>query len=176
MNPSSLPQIPYPPENVNQTLELITWALAAFVVIWIVTSIIGAMHRRAYNLTHAESGGSKKIQPDFLKVDKAKRDAAIERGETFTEKLDKREAPKTPATTASMWARIAASATAIIGLVFTVVTTMQRVAATDEAVRDLGNWEKLGAIIREHQLGAILCVAVIASNAYIVVKKIKKPE
>jgi hypothetical protein len=176
MNPSSLPQIPYPPENVNQTLELITWALAAFVVIWIVTSIIGAMHRRAYNLTHAESGGSKKIQPDFLKVDKAKREAAIERGETFTEKLDKREAPATPVTTASTWARILASATAVIGLVFTAVTTMQRVAATDAAVRDLGNWEKLRAIISEHQLGAILCVAVIASNAYIVVKKIKKPE
>jgi hypothetical protein len=176
MNPSSLPQIPYPPENVNQTLELITWALAAFVVVWIVTSIIGAMHRRAYNLTHAESGGSKKIQPDFLKVDKAKREAAIARGEKFTDKLDEREAPKTPAATASTWARIAASATAIIGLVFTAVTTMGRVAATDEAVRDLGNWEKLSAIVSQHQVGAILCVAVIASNAYIVVKKIKKPE
>ncbi len=175
MNPTALSQIPFPPENVNQMLDLITWALAAFGVIWLVTSVIGVMHRRAYNLTHAESGGSKKIQPDFLKVDKAKREAAIARGERFDEELLKREAPKSAVTAACMWSRLAASAAAIVGLVFTAVSTMQRVAVTDEAVRDLGNWDKLKAIVSQHQLGAILCVAVIVSNAYIVVTKLQKP-
>ncbi len=174
MNPSLLPQVSFPPENVNQMLDLVTWALVAFGVVWLVTSVIGAMHRRAYNLTHAESGGSKKIQPDFLKVDRAKREAAIARGEQFDEKLAKREATATPVSVACTWSRIAASATALIGLVFTAVTTMQRVAVTDEAVRDLGNWEKLKAIVSQHQLGAILCVAVIASNAYLVVRKLQK--
>ncbi len=176
MNPIPVPQIPFPPENVNQFLDLVTWALIAFGIVWLVTSVIGVMHRQAYNLTHAESGGSKKIQPDFLKVDKAKRDAAIARGERYDQQLAEREAPPpTLVSSACTWSRIAASGTAIIGLVFTAVSTMQRVAVTDEAVRDLGNWEKLKAIVSEHQLGAILCVAVIASNAYIVVTKLQKP-
>ncbi len=177
MKPTALPPVPFPPENINQILDIVTWGLVIFGVAWLVTSVLGAMNRRAYNLTHAESGGSKKIEPDFLKVDKAKREAAIARGERYDEQLAKREAPARPAnpvSAAGTWSRIAASATALIGVVFTAVTTMQRVGVTDEAVRDLGNWEKLKTIISQHQMGAVLCLAVIASNVYIVVRKMQK--
>ncbi len=175
MNQTSLPQVVFPPENVTQFLDLVTWALVVFGLVWLVTSIIGAMHRRAYNLTHAESGRSKKIEPDFLKVDHAKRAAAIARGERYDEELNRREAPpQGPVSVACTWSRIAASATAVIGLVFTVVTTLQRVAVTDEAVRDLGNWEKFTTLVSQHQLGAALCIAVVVANAYAVVTKLQK--
>jgi hypothetical protein len=168
-------ELPFPAENVNQILNVVTWALVISGAVWLVTSVLGAMHRSAYNLTHAESGRSKKIQPDFLKVDKAKRDAAIDRGQRYDEKLDKPALPPQEGVgKAFTWSRVAASASALIGLVFTAATTMQRVAGTDEAVRDLGNWEKLKAIVSQHQLGAVLCIAVIASNAYIVVKKMRE--
>ncbi|MEO8259097.1 MAG: hypothetical protein ABI868_17245 [Acidobacteriota bacterium] len=173
MDPTALRQVAFPPDNVNQILDVVTWALVAFGIVWLVTSVIGAMHRRAYNLTHAESGRSRKIQPDFLKVDKGKREAAVARGAQYDEQLARREAAS-PVATATLWSRIAASASALIGVVFTTVTTIQRVGATDEAVRDLGNWEKLKTIVSQHQLGAVLCVAVIASNIYIVVRKLQK--
>ena len=174
MTQTALPQVVFPPENIDQILTAVTWALVAFGVVWLVTSVIGVMHRRAYNLTHAESGRSKKIQPDFLKVDKAKRESAIARGERYDEQLARREAPPSPISNASLWSRIAASGAALIGLVFTAVTTMQRVTVTDEAVRDLGNWEKLKTIISHHPVGATLSVAVIVANVYVVVRKLQK--
>jgi hypothetical protein len=170
------PQLPFPPESVNQVLDLVTWGLIVFGAIWLVTAIIGAMHRRAYNLTHAESGRSKNIQPDFLKVDKEKREAAIDRGEQFDRKLAKPAAPGNAVGSALTLSRIAASASALIGLLFTAVTTMQRVGSTDQTIRELGSWETLKAIVSEHQVGAILCIAVIAANAYIVVRKMQKSD
>jgi hypothetical protein len=166
--------VTFPPESISQILDVLTWALLASGLIWLITSLVGGAHRRAYNLTHAESGSSKKIQPDFLKVDKVKREAAIERGQRYEAQLTKREDVGGPVVVASRWSRVAAAFSAVAGLAFTAVGTMQRVPDTDRAVRDLGNWDKFRALVSEHQLGAILCVAVIASNAYIAVRKLRK--
>jgi hypothetical protein len=159
---------------VTQALDLATWALAVFGAIWVVTSIISGMHRRAYNLAHAESGGSKKIQPDFLTVDKVKREAALARGAEYGAQLAQRERAASPVAGANVWSRIATVAAALIGLAFTAVGTFQQVDAADRAVRDLGNWEKLTTIVSQHQFGALLCVAVIASNAYLVARRLRQ--
>lgn len=179
MNPASI-EVAFPPENVTQVLDLVTWALAIFGAVWLVTAVIGARHRRSYNLTHAESGGSKQIQPDFLTVDTAKREAAMARGEQYGAQLKAREAgpprsPSSPVSTVSWWSRVLATTTALIGLLFTALTTLQRVSVTDSAVRDLGNWEKVRTLVGEHPIGATLCLAVIASNVYIGVRKLRKP-
>lgn len=167
--------MPFPPENVNQVLELLTWALLAFSLVWLVTAVITRQHRRAYNLTHAESGGSKKIRPDFLSVDKAKREAAMARGERYDEELARREPPPAPAVEkARFWSRLGASSAAIIGLIFTALSTVQRVEATDRVIQDLGSWEKMKLLVSEHQVGAILCVAVIVANGYTVIRKMQK--
>jgi hypothetical protein len=166
--------VAFPPESINQILDVLTWALLASGLIWLITSLIGGAHRRAYNLTHAESGGSKHIQPDFLKVDTAKREMAIERGQRYEAQLAKREEATSPVVVASMWSRVVAALSALVGLAFTAVGTMQRVPDTDRAVRDLGNWDKFKALVSDHPLGAVLCVAVLASNAYIVVTKMRK--
>lgn len=179
MNPASI-EVAFPPENVTQVLDLMTWALVIFGAAWLVTSVIGAMYRRSYNLTHAESGRSKKIQPDFLTVDRGKREAARARGDRYGAELTAREAgprrsPASPVSAVSWWSRVLATATALIGLLFTALTTLQRVSSTDAAVRELGNWEKLKTLVSEHPVGAALCLAVIASNVYIGVRKLRKP-
>ncbi len=166
----------FPPDNINSLLEILTWALLAFGALWLVTGIIGVMHRRAYNLTHAESGSSKNIQPDFLRVDKAKREAAIARGERYDAKLAEREeAPKSPIATVCTWSRVAATAAALLGLFVTIITSLQRINSLQAGVEDLSNWDKLSTIASQNQIGTVLAIAIIGSNAYMVVKSLQKP-
>ena len=75
--------------TVDALLGMFSWLVIIFGAVWLITSIIGYFHRRAYNLTLAESGGSP-IRPDFLKVDKKRRREAIERGEEYSDVLEKR--------------------------------------------------------------------------------------
>jgi hypothetical protein len=167
----------FTPENVSQVLTVLSWTVAIAAIVWLVTSVIGALQRRAYNLTHAESGGSKKIRPDFLTVDKDKREAAIKRGERYDEELAKRERPAPqpgPVPEAGRWSRFAASAATLTCLGFTALSTVRLVGPTEDTVRSLGSWETFQKLASEHQIGAVVCVAVIASNAYLVISKLKK--
>lgn len=169
--PNALTQIQLPPDQI---LEWLKWAMLAFGGLWLITGVVSAMHRSAYNLTHAESGSNKKIQPDFLKVDKAKREAALARGEQFDDQLARREAPPSTVDQACSWSRLAASAAAVIGLLFTAITTLARIGPTGQALQDLSNWDALKAIVSQNQVAATLCVAVVASNAYTVIRNLQK--
>ena len=51
---------------------------------WLAAEGVRAAHRRAYNLTKAETTtGSESLQPSFTKVDHAARKAALERGDAY---------------------------------------------------------------------------------------------
>ena len=50
-------------------------------LIWLVAALLRYWHQRAYNLTRAEGARSDDIRPDFLRVDKDMREAAIRAGE-----------------------------------------------------------------------------------------------
>ena len=63
---------------------------------------------------------------------------------------------------------------ALVGLFFMAVTTLRGVVQVDQGLRELGNWEKLKMLVAENQLGAIVCGAVIVSNAYMVFQKLYK--
>jgi hypothetical protein len=62
------------PDTVDTVLQILFWAVMASAALWAITETLAYFNRRAYNLTHAESGGSKNIKPDFLKVDHEKRE------------------------------------------------------------------------------------------------------
>jgi hypothetical protein len=171
MNTQAITQ--FPPENANQFLEVIAWVVVALGIVWLMTSVIGALQRRTYNLTHAESGRSKKVLPDFLSVDRKKREAAIARGELYHDAL-RREAQRDPVGSVSRWSGVGATLAALVGLFFMAVTTLSGVVRVDQGLRELGNWEKLKILVAENQLGAIVCVAVIVSNAYMVFQRLNK--
>ena len=165
----------FPPANAALFLEIVQWTLVGFATSWVITRIIGTLHRRAYNLTYAESGRSKKVQPDFLTVDKNKRQDAIARGEQFDDALTRRrDGPSSPIGAVRKWSGVGATLAALVGLFFSAVITLNAVTTADGLVRDLGNWEKLKMLVSQHQLGAIVCAAVIASNAYAVLQKLQK--
>ncbi len=153
------------PDNYRQIFTIASWALGILGGTWLVTGVVGYMHRRAYNLTHAESGRSQNVKPDFLKVDQAARKAAIDRGEAFDKQLaDKAAGPKPPAEAIGSWARMGASLTAIITLVAAIVGSLGKAEVLQKGAERIGSFEKLGVIFREYPFGASIAVICIVAN------------
>ncbi len=158
-------------ETLDRILEILSWLVIVFGALWLVTGIAGFLHRRAYNLTPAESGGGKPITPDFLKVDRKKREEAIARGEAYAEVLEKRA---TPAEKAEFWSRAAAIITASFTLVGTVIGSLMKVESLETGVRQFSSVDAITSTIREHPLGISIAVLVIGANIIIFVKATKK--
>jgi hypothetical protein len=145
----------------------------------VVTAVVGYFYRRSYNLTHAESGGSKHITPDFLKVDKDKRKAAEQRGAAYDAVLDAREAAGPAATAASVdklrsWTRLAAVSTAILAVVTTIFGTLKNVDTIQEGLNQFSSWDRFTQLVSQNKAGAVVAFAVIGSNIIVFVKTLKK--
>lgn len=153
------------PETVDSILRATSWAVIAFAALWFVTGLIGYFHRRAYNLTRAESSPSKNVKPDFLSVDEAKRQAAIKRGEAFDKVLEAREAAVSPAVvTAASWSRWLATSAALVSSFVFILGALTRIDDTEAMAREVGNLTRLWEIIQAHPVGAAITLAVIAAN------------
>lgn len=167
-------------ETMDTVLQVLSWLVIIFGTLWFATGIIGYMHRRAYNLTSAESGGSK-VTPDFLKVDRKKREAAIERGAAYDQVLDRREAAAAAAALApgtvdkvGTLSRAGATITATFTLVAAVVGTLTRVESLQQGVDQLSSWDSLTAIVKQYPAGTIVAILVIGANIIVFVKATKK--
>jgi hypothetical protein len=168
------------PEGYKFIFNIMTWGGIVLGGLWLVTGVMGYMHRRAYNLTHAESGRNQKIKPDFLKVNKKAREEAMERGEAYDEKLDVREGappPPAPAAFLERLARAGATITALFGLIAAVVGTLTRAGSLQAGIEEIASFDKLMTILRNYPLGAAVAVIVVAANViafYTAEKKKKK--
>jgi hypothetical protein len=163
-------------QTIDTVLQVLSWLVIGFGSVWLVTGIIGYLHRRAYNLTSAESGSSKDIKPDFLKVDKKKRQAAIKQGAAFEKELEGRAVAvaSPPADKLGAWSRTGATVSATFTLVAAVVSTLTRVDSLEAGVRQLSTWDKLSQTVQEHRIGAIVAFLVIGANVLVFVKATKK--
>jgi uncharacterized membrane protein len=163
-------------ENIDAALRILSWCVIAFAVLWLTTAVIGYFHRRAYNLTRAESGRSRNIKPDFLKVNKGKRQAAIERGQAYDAVLDAREAAGAATTveTVCFWSRLGAMATAILALVAMVVGTLTHIDSIQTGINQISSWDKFSLLVSEHKAGAVVALAVIGANIIVFVRTSKK--
>ncbi len=164
-------------EQIDTALNVLTWAGLGFATLWAVTSVVGYFHRRTYNLTHADSGRSKGISPDFLNPDAAKRRAAIARGKAYEATLDRREeaaGTAGPVDTASWWARTAALATAVLTLLATVMGTVTKVSAIDMDIQRVSSMDSFLDIVNQHKVGATVALAIIGAHLVVFVKSSKK--
>lgn len=156
------------PENYQQIFTIVSWVLGVVGAIWLVTGVMGYLHRRAYNLTHAESGRSQNIKPDFLKVNKKAHEEAVERGEAFDQKLREREGetPTPPASTDFLerLARIGTTLTAIFGLIAAVVGTLTKADALQAGFDNITSFQKLATIVKTYPIGALVAVIVVVAN------------
>lgn len=174
------------PDTLDTILTWLTWTVAIFSVLWIGSGILGYMHRRAYNLTRAESGRSKNIQPDFLKVDKARREAAMNRGAAYDKELAERDAAEAAAAAAAAagaraptdsmenWSRLAAMISATFTLLAAVIGTLRKVDALQEDAQKIGSWDALVNTMSAHKIGTTIAVIVIAANVIVYVKAVRK--
>ena len=166
-------------QTFDTVLMIASWLVLIFGTLWFVTGFLGWMHRRAYNLTRAESDGSSAVTPDFLKVDKKKRQAAIERGEAYDEVLEKRAAAAAAAANPTVEqvnkvSRAVALITASFTLVGAVISTLTRVDTMQEGVEQLSSWDSFVATIQKYPAGAVVAALVIGANIIIFVKATKK--
>lgn len=162
-------------ENHAALLRVLFWCVIAFAATWLVTGVIGHLHRRAYNLTHADSGGGGHITPDFLTVDKAKRKAALERGAAYDAVLGARETnTATTIEKVCLWSRVGAMATALVALGATVVGTLTRIQSIQSGIQDIGSWQKFTTLVGQNKVGASVAVAVIVLNIVVFVRTTSK--
>lgn len=163
-------------QDIDTALNVLAWAGGIAGVLWLVTSLMGAAHRRTYNLTHADSGRAAGPSPDFLSPDAAKRRAAIARGQAYDQTLSAREAAAvvSPAEQASWWARMAALSTALLTLLTAIVGTVTRVDAIDAGIQRVGSVESFLDIVNQHKVGAAVAFAIIGTHIVVFVKSQKK--
>lgn len=164
------------PDSIERFLEIASWVVVGAGALWLVTSIIGIFYRGAYNLTHTESGSTKPVTPDFLKVDHAKRDAAITRGKAYDSELARRETPSKTVRNACRWSRVFATAAAFVTLLTAVIGAFEKAASYQGNIERYTTWDGLMDLVSTYPIGTVVAVAVIAANIYVFVTKVRKPE
>lgn len=130
-------------------------------LVWAALTVFGWLKRRAYNLTEAESAPSKAITPDFLKVDAAKREAAIERGRQFDTGPPAATAP--PAlSTASRVSRMVALLLAVLSFLAAAAAALQKIDTVQSLYSRLtSSWDQFLAIIQHYAIGFAFALVVI---------------
>ncbi len=141
-------------------LPVVMWLCIGLAALWIVLSLYARWQRRAYNLTHAEKGGTG-AQPEFLKVDHEKRRAALERGKPVAESA---EAPP-PRT---RYSRIAGYAATLFAVLTLLVAVLKAVTSLDdytemasEAASLVTDTDAMATVLRDYWPGLLIALAVI---------------
>jgi len=161
--------------------NLVYMATAVVGAVWIACWLFIAMRRRASNLTSASSAKVQKdAAPDFLKVDHAKRDAAIKAGEAYGKELTAREAAEAAAaggkpapkevTLTERLTRIASALLAVFSLAVTIMSALNQAKGIEGA----GN--QFADLASKHPIAMTIAALVIVLQVYIFVTKKKWAE
>jgi len=128
-------------------------------ILWLTLSVISYFHRRAYNLTVAESvkGGD---QPAFL--DNTGRSEKIrEKAKAFDERIAAENMPETPVTKACSVVRTITSIAALATFLVAIAGALARIQMYDNLVENLSSFEHFMSIIRTHWLGASVAAVIV---------------
>lgn len=165
------------PSWSESVLPYLEYGLIALAGIWVVAELVRSAHRRAYNLTKAETTRSKAIEPSFTKVDHEARKAAIERGDAYQKAREEAEAArraKAPEPELRNWGKVARAiskvvAGAIVALVPPAASGLTRPDGTKYA------WvEGMSEIVSRNAVGIGLAVGVLAVSLFQFVTKRSK--
>ena len=143
-------------------------------LIWFIASLLNLWHRRAYNLTRVESTRSDDIRPDFLRVDKDQRAAAIQAG---TAALNNAGATGQISETETLVpggqrvnsliirvSRLMALLSAIASFVAAALTTLATVPNMDATAQRYSSMGSLMANIRLYPVGFSIAAIIVASQ------------
>jgi hypothetical protein len=161
------------PEWARTGLLVLGIAMAALFVLWLLTSVIRWMHRRAYNLTKMETAPARGPDPAFLKVDHEAREEAIRRGDAYVRPGEGEKSGAAPGEpgTGSLWSRwglfsrIGAVIIALAHVGVAVVSVAAMVKDADEVVQQVTAADCIRAILARYWLGFLLGMIVIVAEA-----------
>lgn len=167
------------PDGVKSILLYMGIGLVALFVLWLLFTVIRALHRRAYNLTKVETakaGGTP--PPDFLTVDKEARAEAIKRGDEYVRPAD-REVPATTEPpmekTWSLWGFVCRMGALVAGVGHVGVLLVSLVANTKDADtvwQDVSTAERFEAVVSRYWIGfAIAGVVIVAELVRFITSK-----
>ncbi len=165
--------------NHEAILDVMIQVLFSLCLAWVVFATIGLVRRRAYNLTSAESAGARRISPDFLRIDRGKRGAAIAAGADFDAAPSPAAGPDvdTHAWPIARISRLLALVSAILTFVAAAFTAVDKVETVqgvyDRMSASLGEFVD---VIARHQVGFAFATTVIAVNfAILVIRLVRGP-
>jgi hypothetical protein len=164
IDPSAVPL----PEWVPDAMVPLGYAIVALFAAWLVLGIVRLLHRRAYNLTKAETARGKPAEPGFLKVDHEARQAALDRGDAYVRPADRvAEAEASGKRKGSAWAFLCRLGVVIVALAHFGVVVVSMADATHNAekvVQDISATDRLEAIVSRYWLGLTLGVIVLTAE------------
>lgn len=149
------------------------WLCIGLAAVWLMLGLYARWQRRAYNLTHAEKGRGG-VQPDFLKVDHAKREAALERGRPAAEPVVAVQAASRYSRLAGLAATVFAVLTLLVAVLKAVTSLDEYTAMASEAVELVTNTEAMGAVLRDYWPGLLVALAVVLVQVGKFVSTLKK--
>jgi len=157
-------------------IDLLFRITIALVVVWLVLAIFAWWRRRAYNLTIAATARkTRKGQPDFLKVDRKAREAAIARGAAHEDVLEAREreealaalrAAKDPIGWTQRIVGIGAFIMSIITLGSTILGAFINVSKMGEGLQQMPSGERIVTILTRHWFISLVMLVVVAWHIY----------
>lgn len=155
-------------------LNWLLWGVILLIIAWVVLSAAGYMQRRAYHLTVAGSATSKNIKPDFLTVDHAARQEAIERGKAFDRALASPPIIETIAS-ATSYSRIVALVLAVASFIAACASALQKIEPLQAAFESWSSWDRLIDLIMRYKLGFAIALIVILAHLVLLLRAIARP-
>ncbi|MBT9288090.1 hypothetical protein [Prosthecodimorpha staleyi] len=158
--------------DFERTAGILFGATLALGGLWLVGAVLAAMHRRAYNLTRAETAGAA-LQPDFTRGGNADRRAAAEAAaragapaspEGGLAAAGGSVLAPSPYARLCFWSRMSAlvaAGTSLIAVVFQAVGAGRQ---AEEAAKAVGGLDGILAALAQHKIGVAVAVAVIIAN------------
>jgi hypothetical protein len=156
-------------DHIDAVLNIALIASVVTCAAWVVLTFSERQRRRALNLTTAETAAGS-IRPDFLSVDRAKREATIARGRN----LEASRRPEVAAGSgASLLSRWLALGTALASFVAAATGAVQKAGTVQELYGKTGFfWVHFGEILQRYWIGFAFASLVILGNLAILLYRI----
>jgi len=142
-------------------LQILVYVVVVGFVLWMVLSLIGYFHRRAYNLTVSESARGGK-SPDFL--DNTGRSERIrEKAKPFDERMAAEAAARSATSTDKFCSlvRSVTSLASILTFVVAIIGAVARIQMYDSFVENVSSLQHFINIIKTYLIGATVAGVII---------------
>jgi hypothetical protein len=156
-------------------------AAAILALVWALVSLFVYFRRRSSNLTPVQAARRKKAdQPDFLSVDHARREAALERADAFEDGLERREAEEAraaeqgkaekPLSIIGLIARIMSLVVSLFSLGTVIFGTTWQISRMGSLMKEYSTFERITSVIASYPVSSAVAALVIGYHIWLFIK------